>query len=112
MDYDNPNGALLFVNMFSHTLCLKSVYSSYFECDLSIENIVKKMSCETREPHFTNFVSNPKQKFQGTLDYILYTQTNLKVESLLDLIDEEEVNNDTLPSPECSSDHIPLVTKF
>jgi len=44
LDYDNPNGALQFTNMFSHSLSLKSAYSSYFECDLSIEEIVKKIS--------------------------------------------------------------------
>ena len=70
------------------------------------------MSSKTREPRFTNFVSNSKRKFQGTLDYILYTQANLKVESLLELTDEEEVKDDALSSPHCCSDHIPLVTKF
>ena len=42
--YDHPNGALQFTNMFSHSLSLRSAYSSYFECDLSIEEIVKKLS--------------------------------------------------------------------
>ena len=84
LDYDNPNGGLQFAKMFIHKLPLRSAYSSYFECDLSMEEVVKDMNCETLKPHFTNFVSNSKRKFHGTLDYIFYTQTNLKVESLLE----------------------------
>jgi mRNA deadenylase 3'-5' endonuclease subunit Ccr4 len=66
------------------------------------------MNGETGEPYFSNFAKN----FRGMLDYILYNTTNLKVVSLLEMIDKEEVKDDGLPSLNHSSDHIPIETKF
>ena len=101
-------GELQPAEMFQHTLPLVSAYSSYFQCDLEQAEIARKMNDDTREPHFTNFSSD----FRGTLDYILYSRTNLKVVSLLELMGEDEVENGALPSPNCPSDHIALVAKF
>jgi hypothetical protein len=64
LDYD-PSGQL--AKKFRNTIPLASAYSSYSQCDVSEEDIKKKMNGETGEPRFTNFVKN----FQGTLDYIL-----------------------------------------
>jgi mRNA deadenylase 3'-5' endonuclease subunit Ccr4 len=50
--------------------------------------------------------------FKGTLDYIFYTTPNLKVVSLMELVDEEEVKDGALPSRTRSSDHIAIATKF
>jgi mRNA deadenylase 3'-5' endonuclease subunit Ccr4 len=85
-----------------------SVDSSSFQCHVSEEDSKQKINSETREPRFTNFTRN----FQGTLDYILHTDTNSQVVSLLELIDEEEVKDAALPSLNRSSDHIPIATKF
>jgi mRNA deadenylase 3'-5' endonuclease subunit Ccr4 len=101
-------GELQPAEMFQHTLPLVSAYSSYFQCDLEQAEIARKMNDHTRVPHFTNFSSD----FRGTLDYILYSRTNLKVVSLLELMGEDEVENGALPSPNCPSDHIALVAKF
>jgi mRNA deadenylase 3'-5' endonuclease subunit Ccr4 len=101
-------GELQPAEMFEHTLPLVSAYSSYFQCDLEQREIARKMNDDTREHHFTNFSSD----FRGTLDYILYSRTNLKVASLLELVGQDEVENGALPSPNCPSDHIALVAKF
>jgi mRNA deadenylase 3'-5' endonuclease subunit Ccr4 len=97
-----------------HTLPLASAYSSYFQCDVAQVDIEKKMNGETREPRFTNFVQNFKgtMNFKRTLDYIFYTTLNLKVVSLMELVDEEEVKDGALPSRTRSSDHIAIAAKF
>jgi CCR4-NOT transcription complex subunit 6 len=97
-----------------HTLPLASAYSSYFQCDVAQVDIEKKMNGETREPRFTNFVQNFKgtMNFKRTLDYIFYTTHNLKVVSLMELVDEEEVKDGALPSRTRSSDHIAIAAKF
>jgi CCR4-NOT transcription complex subunit 6 len=72
------------------------------------------MNGETREPRFTNFVQNFKgtMDFKGTLDYIFYSTPTLKVVSLMELVDEEEVKDDALPSRTRSFDHIAIAAKF
>lgn len=108
LDYD-PSGELQLAQRFYHTLPLASAYSSYLHCiNVSEAEVEKKMNTKTGEPHFTNCSKN----FQGTLDYILHTATNLKVVSLLELIDQEEVTHGALPSLTHSSDHIPIAAKF
>lgn len=97
---------------FRHALPLASAYSSYFQCNALREDIHKKMDRETGEPRFTNFVKNDRETFEGTLDYILYSTTKLKVVSLLELIDEDEVKPGGLPTVNRSSDHIPIAAEF
>lgn len=108
--YD-PDGVLKPVEKFRHTLPLVSAYACYFRCNtVDRAEIVKKMDVGTREPRFTNFSCD----FRGTLDYIFHTAPNLKVLSLLELIDEDEseVKNYALPSPHYPSDHIAIAAKF
>lgn len=105
LDYD-PSGELQLAQRFYHTLPLASAYSSYSVSDEA--EMEKTMNRKTGEPHFTTVSKN----FQGTLDYILHTATNLKVVSLLQLIDQEEVKHAGLPSLTHSSDHVPIAAKF
>lgn len=97
---------------FRHTLPLASAYSSYFQSNALRDDIHKKMDRETGEPRFTKFVKNDRETFKGTLDYILYSTTKLRVVSLLELIDEDEVKHGGLPTVNRSSDHIPIAAEF
>jgi mRNA deadenylase 3'-5' endonuclease subunit Ccr4 len=95
----DPCGVLQPTTMFQHNLPLANAYSSYnYHSPL--------MGC-VGQPKFTTFACD----FKGTLEYIFYTKTNLKVESLLELIGESAVGpNSSLPSYVWSSDHIALLS--
>lgn len=88
---------------FHHTIGLGSAYFSYSQCNVPLQDVVKKIGV-TGEPRFV--------EFKGTLDYILYSARKLKVVSLLELIDEDEVKDRALPSVKRSSDHIPIAAEF
>jgi CCR4-NOT transcription complex subunit 6 len=97
----DPCGVLQPTAMFQHNLPLASAYSSYNSHSLL-------MGC-AGEPKSTTFACD----FKGTLDYIFYTRTNLKVESLLELIGETAAGpNSSLPSYVWSSDHIALLAQL
>ncbi|KAJ6849542.1 carbon catabolite repressor protein 4-like protein 1-like [Iris pallida] len=94
----------------SHQLPLVSAYSAFARMTgIGAEQQRRKMDSATNEPLFTNCTRD----FIGTLDYIFYTADSLTVESLLELLDEENLRKDTaLPSQEWSSDHIALLAEF
>lgn len=60
------------------------------------------------EPAFTNYTGD----FVGVLDYVWYSPQTLRVERILDTVDESVVlnQNGALPNPYMCSDHLPLVT--
>ncbi|PON76188.1 nuclease [Parasponia andersonii] len=94
-----------------HQLPLVSAYSSFARpgVGLGLDQQRRRLDPSTNEPLFTNCTRD----FIGTLDYIFYTADSLTVESLLELLDEENLRKDTaLPSPEWSSDHIALLAEF
>ncbi|KAF5747739.1 DNase I-like superfamily protein isoform 1 [Tripterygium wilfordii] len=96
-------------NKLTHQLPLVSAYSSFARMGLGLEQHRRRMDPTTNEPLFTNCTRD----FIGTLDYIFYTADSLTVESLLELLDEDNLRKDTaLPSPEWSSDHIALLAEF
>ncbi|KAJ4833450.1 Carbon catabolite repressor protein 4 1 [Turnera subulata] len=109
----DPLGILRPLSKLTHQLPLVSAYSSLVRPPTSgghpNEQQRRRMDTHTNEPLFTNCTRD----FIGTLDYIFYTADTLKVESLLELLDEESLRKDTaLPSPEWSSDHIALLAEF
>ncbi|KAJ8754561.1 hypothetical protein K2173_005722 [Erythroxylum novogranatense] len=107
----DPLGILRPHRKLTHQLPLVSAYSSFARAGLGLdlEEQRRRMDPTTNEPLFTNCTRD----FIGTLDYIFYTADSLTVESLLELLDEENLRKDTaLPSPEWSSDHIALLAEF
>ncbi|XP_038693125.1 carbon catabolite repressor protein 4 homolog 1-like [Tripterygium wilfordii] len=107
----DPLGILRPHNKLTHQLPLVSAYSSFARIGVGLgpEQHRRRMDPTTNEPLFTNCTRD----FIGTLDYIFYTADSLTVESLLELLDEDNLRKDTaLPSPEWSSDHIALFAEF
>ncbi|VAH15721.1 unnamed protein product [Triticum turgidum subsp. durum] len=108
----DPLGILRPVSKLTHQLPLVSAYSSFARMvgvGYDLEHQRRRMDSATNEPLFTNCTRD----FTGTVDYIFYTADSLSVESLLELLDEENLRKDTaLPSPEWSSDHIALLAEF
>jgi len=63
------------------------------------------------EPHFTNFTA----KFKGTLDYIFYTPSRLRIMAATSIPDEQDiraVSGEGLPSTCYPSDHMVPSTGF
>eukprot|EP00271_Cylindrocystis_brebissonii_P008680 TRINITY_DN23154_c0_g1_i1.p1 TRINITY_DN23154_c0_g1~~TRINITY_DN23154_c0_g1_i1.p1 ORF type:complete len:646 (+),score=123.99 TRINITY_DN23154_c0_g1_i1:785-2722(+) len=111
----DPLGILRPSTKLCHTLPLVSAYTALGARDAprgtpDLERQRRRMDIGgSNEPLFTNCTRD----FIGTLDYIFYTGDSLEVESLLELLDEDALRNNTaLPSPEWSSDHIALLAEF
>lgn len=107
----DPLGILRPTSKLCHQLPLVSAYSAFSR--LTGGSVLERqrwhMDPASNEPLFTNCTRD----FLGTLDYIFFTADSLVVESLLELLDEENLRKDTaLPSPEWSSDHIALLAEF
>ncbi|KAM4075117.1 hypothetical protein ACJW30_10G145400 [Castanea mollissima] len=103
---NDPLGIYQYLKLH-HSLSLVSAYSSFLHSD-GVEEQWRKMNSQTSEPAFTFF----SDKFFGTLDYIFYTDNSLMVESLLELVDRESIDNNGIPSPAWPSDHIALMASF
>ncbi|KAM3736234.1 hypothetical protein ACB098_10G146800 [Castanea mollissima] len=103
---NDPLGIYQYLKLH-HSLSLVSAYSSFLHSD-GVEEQWRKMNSQTSEPAFTFF----SDKFFGTLDYIFYTDNSLIVESLLELVDRESIDNNGIPSPAWPSDHIALMASF
>ncbi|KAG6511285.1 carbon catabolite repressor protein 4 homolog 1-like [Zingiber officinale] len=108
----DPLGILHPTHKITHQLPLVSAYSSFARMagvSPGLEQQRRRMDATTHEPLFTNCTRD----FIGTVDYIFYTADSLSVESLLELLDEENLRKNTaIPSPEWSSDHIALLAEF
>ncbi|WOK91809.1 carbon catabolite repressor protein [Canna indica] len=108
----DPLGILHPTHKITHQLPLVSAYSSFARMagvSPGLEQQRRRMDATTHEPLFTNCTRD----FIGTVDYIFYTADSLTVESLLELLDEENLRKNTaIPSPEWSSDHIALLAEF
>ncbi|WOL15232.1 carbon catabolite repressor protein [Canna indica] len=108
----DPVGNVLPVRKLTHQLPLVSAYSSFARmagANPGLQQQRRRMDASTHEPLFTNFTRD----FVGTVDYIFYTADSLSVESLLELVAQEDLHKNTaIPSPEWSSDHIALLAEF
>ncbi|XP_042440907.1 carbon catabolite repressor protein 4 homolog 1-like [Zingiber officinale] len=108
----DPLGIVHPTHKIGHQLPLVSAYSSFARMvgvSSGLEQQRRRMDAATHEPLFTNCTRD----FIGTVDYIFYTADSLSVESLLELLDEENLRKNTaIPSPEWPSDHIALLAEF
>lgn len=85
---DDPHGILPAPHALSHRLPLTSAYAGI------------------GEPKYTNYTGH----FVGVLDYVFYSRSHLRCVACVDVDDETLLRQHTaLPSPQYSSDHIPLV---
>ncbi|EER02682.1 carbon catabolite repressor protein, putative, partial [Perkinsus marinus ATCC 50983] len=90
---DDPYGILPPVNQMHHSLPLRSIYPAVVNSEAT----------------YTNYT----QKFQGTLDYICFTQNSLRGLAVSNTYSYEELSAETaLPSPTQPSDHILTVGVF
>ncbi|CAD5179806.1 unnamed protein product, partial [Musa acuminata subsp. malaccensis] len=107
----DPVGILRPTNKITHQLPLVSVYSSFARMagvSPGLEQQRRRMDASTHEPLFTNCTRD----FIGT-PCLMFAADSLSVESLLELLDEENLRKNTaIPSPEWSSDHIALLAQF
>ncbi|KAF4665195.1 CCR4-NOT transcription complex subunit 6-like, partial [Perkinsus chesapeaki] len=84
---DDPYGILPPVSQMHHSLPLRSIYPAVVNSEAT----------------YTNYT----QKFQGTLDYICFTQNSLRGLAVSNTYSYEELSAETaLPSPTQPSDHI------
>ncbi|KAL6184751.1 hypothetical protein ACLB2K_046151 [Fragaria x ananassa] len=90
-----------------HSLPLKSAYASFYNSDGVEEKQCRKFCSESGEPMFTHST----KRFQGTLDYIFYTEDSLILDGVLELLDHDDLGAG-IPSPSWSSDHIALMGRF
>ncbi|KAG9132980.1 hypothetical protein Leryth_015363 [Lithospermum erythrorhizon] len=104
----DPLGILQHLSNMTHNLPLVSAYSSFARTPAgpAPENQRKKMDLTTNEPLSTKW----SKGFPETCDYIFYSADSLRVEGLLDLLDNDRLTN--LPSPEWPSNHIALLAVF
>ncbi|KAF4676419.1 CCR4-NOT transcription complex subunit 6-like [Perkinsus olseni] len=90
---DDPFGILPPVSQMHHSLPLRSIYPAVVNSEAT----------------YTNYT----QKFQGTLDYICFTQNSLRGLAVSNTYSYEELSAETaLPSPTQPSDHILTVGVF
>lgn len=71
--------------------------------------LASSYSVVSAEPPYTNYTGH----FTGVLDYIFYSRSTMKVNSVLEIDDEEKIKKMTaLPSPWYPSDHIAIVAEL
>jgi len=89
---DEQNIKIPLFNNFGHEFSLSSAYFNIMET----------------EPQYTNF----NRGFNGTLDYIFYPKSNMKVIAALPVVPFKVINKTFLPNEHWSSDHVALVADF
>ncbi|XP_062332611.1 nocturnin isoform X1 [Osmerus eperlanus] len=88
----------------------EDVYRRFSSSPLNLDSAYKLLSADGQaEPAFTTWKIRPSGESRSTLDYIWYSHHALCVESLLDLLSEEQVGPDRLPSYHYPSDHLSLL---
>ncbi|ESQ52964.1 hypothetical protein EUTSA_v10017643mg [Eutrema salsugineum] len=107
----DPFGILQPQSQLVHDLPLVSAYSALSRLPIGPgwDKYRRSIHRDTNEPVFTICTKD----FTGCHDYIFYTGNNLRVESLLELMDEMVVRKNTaLPSTQWSSSHIAILAQF
>lgn len=92
----------------NHEDFLSNSYGKYSQQGLRHSVGLKSSYAEiSGEPSFTNYTGD----FVGVLDYVWFSPQTLRVERILDTIDEAVVmnQNGALPNPYMCSDHLPLL---
>lgn len=81
--------------------------SAYAGCGLSHGE-----SSAEREPSYTTWKIREEGEVCHTIDYVFYSQDNMKVEAVLNFPNDEQIGQDRVPSFLYPSDHFSLVCDF
>ncbi|XP_029449915.1 nocturnin isoform X2 [Rhinatrema bivittatum] len=91
----------------------EDVYKHFASSSLNLNSAYKVLSVDGQsEPPYTTWNIRPSGESCHTLDYIWYSQHALNVNAALDLLTEEQIGPNRLPSFNYPSDHMSLVCDF
>nr|XP_020638742.1 nocturnin isoform X1 [Pogona vitticeps] len=91
----------------------EEVYKEFSNSSLNLNSVYKLLSSDgLSEPPYTTWKIRPSGECRHTLDYIWYSQHALKVNAALNLLTEEQIGPNRLPSFNYPSDHLSLVCDF
>lgn len=91
----------------------EEVYKHFASSSLNLSSAYKLLSADGQsEPPYTTWKIRTSGECRHTLDYIWYSQHALRVRSALDLLTEEQIGPNRLPSFNYPSDHLSLVCDF
>ena len=91
----------------------EEVYKHFASSSLNLNSAYKLLSADGQsEPPYTTWKIRTSGECRHTLDYIWYSRQALSVRSALDLLTEEQIGPNRLPSFNYPSDHLSLVCDF
>ncbi|XP_045687421.1 nocturnin isoform X2 [Phyllostomus hastatus] len=91
----------------------EEVYKHFASSSLNLSSAYKLLSADGQsEPPYTTWKIRTSGECRHTLDYIWYSKHALSVRSALDLLTEEQIGPNRLPSFHYPSDHLSLVCDF
>ncbi|XP_007939407.1 nocturnin [Orycteropus afer afer] len=91
----------------------EEVYKHFASSSLNLNSAYKLLSADGQsEPPYTTWKIRTSGECRHTLDYIWYSKYALNVRSALDLLTEEQIGPNRLPSFNYPSDHLSLVCDF
>uniref|UniRef100_A0A2I2ZFD5 Nocturnin n=1 Tax=Gorilla gorilla gorilla TaxID=9595 RepID=A0A2I2ZFD5_GORGO len=91
----------------------EEVYKRFASSSLNLNSAYKLLSADGQsEPPYTTWKIRTSGECRHTLDYIWYSKHALNVKSALDLLTEEQIGPNRLPSFNYPSDHLSLVCDF
>ncbi|XP_021087116.1 nocturnin isoform X2 [Mesocricetus auratus] len=91
----------------------EEVYKHFASSSLNLNSAYKLLSPDGQsEPPYTTWKIRTSGECRHTLDYIWYSRHALSVTSALDLLTEEQIGPNRLPSFHYPSDHLSLVCDF
>ncbi|XP_028729170.1 LOW QUALITY PROTEIN: nocturnin [Peromyscus leucopus] len=91
----------------------EEVYKHFASSSLNLNSAYKLLSPDGQsEPPYTTWKIRTSGECRHTLDYIWYSRHALNVTSALDLLTEEQIGPNRLPSFHYPSDHLSLVCDF
>ncbi|XP_060035057.1 nocturnin isoform X2 [Erinaceus europaeus] len=91
----------------------EEVYRRFASSSLNLDSAYKLLSADGQsEPPYTTWKIRTSGESRHTLDYIWYSRRALSVRAALELLTEEQIGPDRLPSFRYPSDHLSLVCDF
>uniref|UniRef100_A0A2K6AR13 Nocturnin n=1 Tax=Macaca nemestrina TaxID=9545 RepID=A0A2K6AR13_MACNE len=91
----------------------EEVYKHFASSSLNLNSAYKLLSADGQsEPPYTTWKIRTSGECRHTLDYIWYSKHALNVRSALNLLTEEQIGPNRLPSFNYPSDHLSLVCDF
>ncbi|XP_046900531.1 nocturnin isoform X2 [Hypomesus transpacificus] len=91
----------------------EEVYRRFAASPLGLDSAYKRLSSDgVSEPAYTTWKIRPTGECCSTLDYVWYSQDQLRVDGVLDMPTEEQIGPNRLPSYNYPSDHLSLVCDF